>query len=343
VAGVSRRFILRDREAREAEEAARLAPAAQASATSLGRARPDAPDAMRTAFERDRDRIMHSKAFRRLKHKTQVFVNPDDDHYVTRLTHTIQVTQIARAIAAALSLNEALAEAIALGHDVGHSPFGHTGEEALSPYFPTTGGWHHAAQSLRVFEALEDLNLTWEVRDGIRAHSWRIEPPPTTQEALCVRYADRIAYLTHDALDAMRAGLLVEDDFPAAMRSRFGPPGSAWVGGMIRAVVEGALDSGEVRMRDDVLADMHGLRDFMFERVYLAPSQRQRHRAAIEVIRRLMDHHLEHPEDLPTTYRDTDADRVTQAADFVSGMTDRYALRSHRRIFGEPGMDDRDV
>ena len=197
---------------------------------------------MRTAFERDRDRIMHSKAFRRLKHKTQVFVNPEGDHYVTRLTHTIQVTQIARALAAALSLNEALAEAIGLGHDVGHSPFGHTGEEALSPYFPTTGGWHHAAQSVRIYEVLEDINLSWEVRDGIRAHSWKIDPPPTTQEAHCVRYADRIAYLTHDALDAMRAGMLTADEFPAAMTARFGAPGSSWVGGMIEAVIEGSLD-----------------------------------------------------------------------------------------------------
>jgi len=337
------RFILRDREAREAEEDIRLAPAALRSVASRGRERPEAPDLMRTIFERDRDRIMHSKAFRRLKHKTQVFVNPEDDHYVTRLTHTIQVTQIARAIAAALSLNEGLAEAIALGHDVGHSPFGHTGEEALSPYFPTTGGWHHAGQSVRVYETLEDLNLAWEVRDGIRAHSWKIDPPPTTQEALCVRYADRIAYLTHDALDAIRAGLLTEEEFPAAMRARFGPPGSAWISGMIAAVVEGALDFGEVRMSDGVLAEMHELRGFMFERVYLAPSQRLRHRAAVEVIRRLMDHHLEHPEDLPATYRDTDADRVTQAADFVSGMTDRYALRTHRRLFGERGSDDRDL
>ncbi len=170
-------FIRRDRETREIEEAVRLAPAALRSADSRGREREEAPDPMRTIFERDRDRIMHCKAFRRLKHKTQVFVNPED-HTVTRLTHTIQVTQIARALAAALSLNEALTEAIALGHDVGHSPFGHTGEEALSPYFPTTGGWHHAAQSVRVFEVLEDLNLAWEVRDGIRAHSWKIEPPP---------------------------------------------------------------------------------------------------------------------------------------------------------------------
>jgi dGTPase len=334
------RFILRDRLAREAEEATRLAPAAMRSADSRGRRRDEPPDDMRTIFERDRDRIMHSKAFRRLKHKTQVFVNPEDDHYVTRLTHTIQVTQIARGLAADLSLNEALAEAIALGHDVGHSPFGHTGEEALSPYFPTTGGWHHAAQSVRVYEVLEDLNLSWEVRDGIRAHSWKVEPPPTTQEALCVRYADRIAYLTHDALDAMRAGLLAGDDFPAAISLRFGPPGSTWIGGMIEAVVDGALASGEVRMDEEVLAEMNELRDFMFERVYLAPAQRRHHEQAIEVIRRLMDHHLDHPDDVPASFRDSDADRVTQAADYVAGMTDRFALRTYERLFGRPGMDD---
>ena len=296
---------------------------------------------MRTAFERDRDRIMHSKAFRRLKHKTQVFVNPEGDHYVTRLTHTIQVTQIARSLAAALSLNEPLAEAIGLGHDVGHSPFGHTGEEALSPYFPTTGGWHHAAQSVRIFEVLEDLNLTWEVRDGIRAHSWRVEPPPTTQEALCVRYADRIAYLTHDALDAMRAGLLTADEFPPGMTTRFGPPSSStWIGGMIDAVVEGTLEAGEVRMREDVLDDMNELRDFMFERVYLSPSQREPQAQAIDVIRRLMDHHLRHPEDIPASYREAGADRVTQATDYIAGMTDRYALQVHERLYGYAGMED---
>jgi dGTPase len=333
-------FVLRDRVAREAEEETRLAPAALHSVDSRGRLRPEVPDPLRTVFERDRDRIMHSKAFRRLKHKTQVFVNPEDDHFVTRLTHTIQVTQIARALAAALSLNEALTEAIALGHDVGHSPFGHTGEEALSPYFPTTGGWHHAAQSVRVFEVLEDLNLAWEVRDGIRAHSWKIDPPPTTQEALCVRYADRIAYLTHDALDAVRAGLLTADAFPAAMTARFGAPGSSWIGGMIDAVIAGSLAAGTIRMSDDVLADMHALRDFMFEHVYLAPLQRQRQRQAIEVIRRLMDHHLEHPAELPASYRDNDADRVTQAADYIAGMTDRFALRTHERIFGSAGMDE---
>jgi len=335
---MSERFVLRDRAVREAEET-RLAPAAFRSAESRGRARPDEPDPMRTAFERDRDRIMHSKAFRRLKHKTQVFVHPEGDHYVTRLTHTIQVTQIARALARALSLNEPLAEAIGLGHDVGHSPFGHTGEEALSPYFPTTGGWHHAAQSVRIFEVLEDLNLTWEVRDGIRAHSWKIEPPPATQEAVCVRYADRIAYLTHDALDAMRAGVLTAAEFPRAMTERFGPPASStWIGGMIDAVIEGSLAAGQVCMDEAVLVDMNELRDFMFERVYLSPAQRRPQAEAIDVIRRLMDHHLSHPDDIPASYRDTDADRVVQATDYIAGMTDRYALRVHERLYGYAGM-----
>src|SRR4051795_2907314 len=231
-------FRLVDRAAREREEEA-LAPAATRVAQTRGRARPEPEDPLRTAFERDRDRILHAKAFRRLKHKTQVFLNPDGDHFVTRLTHTLQVTQVARSLACALGLNETLAEAIALGHDLGHSPFGHIGEDALEPYVP--GGWHHAAQGVRIVEVLERLNLTWEVRDGIRAHSWKIDPPPETREAECVRYADRIGYLSHDALDAVRAGVLRSDDLPARARSVFGEPGSSMVGAMIDAVVEGSL------------------------------------------------------------------------------------------------------
>jgi dGTPase len=279
---------------------------------------------------------LHSKAFRRLKHKTQVFINPEGDHFVTRLSHTLQVTQIARSLAAALSLNEPLAEAIALGHDVGHSAFGHTGEDALSPYFPDRG-WHHAAQSVRIFEVLEDLNLTWEVRDGIRAHSWKIEPPPSTEEALCVRYGDRIAYLTHDAQDAMRAGVLSPEDFPAAVRDRFGQPGRVWVDAMINAVIDESLAAGSVRMDAPTLAVMNELRDFMFERVYLSEVQRLHTRAAIELIRRLVDYHLEHPEKIPDSYRDTDADPITQVVDYVAGMTDRYALQVHDRLFGLNG------
>jgi dGTPase len=324
-------LVRRDRQARETEEE-RLSAVATRSSGSRGRVRPEEPDPYRTAFERDRDRIIHSKAFRRLKHKTQVFLNPEGDHFVTRLTHTLQVAQIARSLAAALSLNEALAEAIALGHDVGHTPFGHTGEDALSPYFPPDG-WHHAAQSVRLYEVLEDLNLTWEVRDGIRAHTWKISPPPVTTEAMTVRYADRIAYLTHDALDALRAGVLAEPDFPPHLIERLGTPGRQWIGELITAVIDESLRSGEIRMDDETLGLMHELRDFMFERVYLRPEQAAQQEVAVDLLRRLMDHHLEHPDDVPASFRRTDADLVTQVGDYVSGMTDRFAEAAGVRLF----------
>ncbi len=328
-------FIRRDRLAREAEEG-RLAPAATRSGNSRGRVRPEEPDEFRTAFERDRDRILHSKAFRRLKHKTQVFINPDGDHFLTRLTHTLQVTQISRSLAAALSLNETLAEAIALGHDVGHSPFGHTGETALSPYVKG-GEWHHAAQSVRVFEVLEDLNLSWEVRDGIRAHSWKVEPPPATHEAMTVRYGDRIAYLTHDALDALRAGVLSTADFPTHALERFGKPGRLWIDEMINAVIDHSLASGEVAMDPPTLAVMNELRNFMFEHVYLSERQQLHNEPAVALIRRLVDYHLAHPDEIPDSYRDTDADLTTQVVDYVAGMTDRFAQQAHDRLFGLTG------
>ena len=321
----------RDRGTREAEEAG-LSPSATRSSASRGRVRPEEPDQFRTAFERDRDRIIHSKAFRRLKHKTQVFLNPEGDHFVTRLTHTMQVTQVARSLAAALSLNEPLAEAIALGHDVGHSPFGHTGEDALSPYF-APGEWHHAAQSIRVFEVLEDANLTWEVRDGIRAHSWRIDPPPATPEAFCVRFADRIAYLAHDALDALRAGTLGRDAFPRGVLERFGEPGREWISAMINAVIDESLLTGVVRMDTATLAIMNELRDFMFEHVYQSTEQLHQQRRAVAIIRDLMDWHLEHPNEIPASYRQVEASLVVQAADYISGMTDRFALATHDRLF----------
>jgi dGTPase len=327
-------FRLTDRSLRERAEE-QLAPSATRSAASRGREVPEPEDALRTAFERDRDRILHAKAFRRLKHKTQVFLNPDGDHYVTRLTHTLQVTQIARSLARALGLNETLAEAIALGHDVGHSPFGHLGEDALEPYVP--GGWHHAAQGVRIVEVLEHLNLTWEVRDGIRSHTWRISPPPATREGECVRYADRIAYLSHDALDAVRAGVLRPEDLPAAARSTFGEPGSDMVGSMIAFVVEGSLSSaqaaGAVVMSPGPLEAMHELRAFMFERVYASEVAAGKKHVAIDVIRRLVDHHLAHPDEIAESYRDPDADVVTQVVDYVSGMTDRFALATHDRLF----------
>ncbi|MFD2091384.1 HD domain-containing protein [Blastococcus deserti] len=327
-------FRFTDRAARERAEE-QLAPAATRAAASRGRARPEPEDPLRTAFERDRDRILHAKAFRRLKHKTQVFLNPDGDHFVTRLTHTLQVTQVARSLARALGLNDSLAEAIALAHDVGHSPFGHIGEEAFDPY--VAGGWHHAAQGVRIVETLEDLNLTWEVRDGVRAHSWKIDPPPATREGECVRYADRIGYLSHDALDAIRAGVIRPADLPARAREVFGEPGSEMVGTMIDAVLEGSLSgngpAGAVVMAPGPLAAMHELRAFMFERVYASETAAGQKHVAIDVIRRLVDHHLAHPELIPASYRDTEADAVTQVVDYVSGMTDRFALSMHDRLF----------
>jgi dGTPase len=321
----------RDRRAREAEEE-RLSPSATRSTASQGRERPEQPDEFRTAFERDRDRIIHSKAFRRLKHKTQVFLNPEGDHFVTRLTHTMQVTQVARALAAALSLNEPLAEAIALGHDVGHSPFGHTGEDALGPYF-APAEWHHAAQSVRILEVLEDQNLTWEVRDGIRAHSWKVDPPPATPEAFCVRFADRIAYLAHDGVDALRAGVLDRAAFPAAVMERFGEPGRPWISSMINAVIDESLRTGAVRMDEPTLAVMNELREFMFANVYESAEQQRQQRRAVTVIRDLMDWHLEHPHEIPDSYRQDEAPLPVQAADYIAGMTDRYALATHDRLF----------
>jgi len=326
---VSDSFLLRTREVRETAEVG-LAAAATRSSTSAGRARAEEPDEFRTAFERDRDRILHTKAFRRLKHKTQVFLNPEGDHFVTRLTHTLQVTQVARSLAAALGLNEDLAEAIALGHDVGHSPFGHIGEDALSPY--VNGGWHHAAQSVRIFEVLEDKNLSVEVLDGIRAHSWKISPPPATPEGACVRYADRIAYLSHDALDAVRAGLLVESDFPADVRARFGHPGSEMVGSMIVAVVSNSLLGDAVTMSAADLDVMSDFRDFMFERVYFSDHHLDRKAKAITIIRDLVDLHHAKPDLMPSSYRDHGTDSLSQAVDYVAGMTDRFATSAHARL-----------
>jgi len=322
-------FSLRTRAVREAAEQT-LAAAATRSSDSVGRARPEEPDEFRTAFERDRDRILFTKAFRRLKHKTQVFLNPEGDHFVTRLTHTLQVTQVARSLAAALGLNEHLAEAIALGHDVGHSPFGHIGEDALSPY--VEGGWHHAAQSVRIFEVLEDRNLSAEVLDGIRAHSWKISPPPSTPEGDCVRYADRIAYLSHDALDAVRAGLLVEADFSAEVRHRFGHPGSEMVGSMIDAVVSNSVLGETVTMSAPDLAVMSDFRNFMFERVYFSDHHLEHKARAITIIRDLVDLHHAKPDLMPTTYRDHGTDTLSQAVDYVAGMTDRFATSVHARL-----------
>jgi dGTPase len=330
-------FRRRTRQEAERLERELLAPAATRSTRSKGRVIDEEPDPYRTAFERDRDRILHSKAFRRLKHKTQVFINPEDDHFVTRLTHTLQVTQIGRSIATFLSLNETLTEAICLGHDVGHAPFGHTGEDALADYVDAE--WLHSQQGLRIFQVLEPINLTWEVLDGIRAHSWKIDPPPATPEGTVCRYADRIAYLTHDVLDAMRAGIIAETDLPAAAMNRFGEPGSPWISAMIASVIEESIATGEVAMEPDCLEVMHELRDFMFERVYLRPETEAHKRRVFTVIHELVDHFLDNPSQIPDTYRSPESSELGQVIDYVAGMTDRFALRLHDGLFRPEAID----
>ncbi len=320
-----RRVTRRDRERHEDKW---LAPAATRSSASRGRRTAEEPDTYRTVFERDRDRILHSKAFRRLKHKTQVFINPEGDHYVTRLTHTLAVTQVGRGIAAALGLNETLTEAICLAHDVGHSPFGHTGEDAISEFLGTE--WLHSAHGVRVFEELEPLNLTWEVRDGIRAHSWKIAEPPHTPEGWVCRFADRIAYLAHDAEDALRAGVLEVSDLPQASLATFGDHPQEWIGTMISAVVEESRLQGHVTMQPAALEAMHELRSFLFANVYLRPQSEPERTRATRVVHDLLEHFAQRPAELPEGF-DT-GDVTDNVVDYVAGMTDRFAIRLHEQL-----------
>lgn len=319
------------RELREARERD-LSPLATRVVDSRGRAEPEAPDRLRTAFEVDRDRIAHSKAFRRLKHKTQVFINPEGDHIVTRMSHTLQVTQIACSISRALDLNHDLTEAICLGHDCGHTPFGHTGEAALSEYIED-GEWLHSAQGVRIFSKLEPKNLSWEVLDGIRAHTWRVKPPPHTAEGWVCRFADRIAYLNHDLLDAVRAEVLTVSDLPADIIDVMGPfEGGRWIGVMIDAVLDESMRRGKVVMRADVLGAMRALRDFMFERVYLRPESGAQAAQARQVIHDLVDYLRRNPELLPQSDVAAQDDLLTRVLDYVAGMTDRFALNLHARV-----------
>ncbi|MFW5933318.1 MAG: HD domain-containing protein [Actinomycetota bacterium] len=326
----------RTREVREREERQRLAAIATCACDTAGREQAEPEDRDRTAFERDRDRILHSKAFRRLKHKTQVFLNPDGDHFVTRLTHTLQVAQVGRSIANALALNEPLTEAICLGHDIGHAPFGHTGEDALSPF--VDGGWQHAIHGVRVVERLEPLNLTREVRDGIRQSSWRNDPPPTTAEGMVCRFADRIAYLAHDAEDAQRAGVLRPDDVPEHLRRRFGHPGRGWIDTMVGMVIDDSVAAGRITMADEHLEPMTDLRTWMFERVYLRPEARTQAQRAVRVIQDLVRWYAEHPGDVPEAYRLDDGDDRRAAVDYVAGMSDRFAMRAHDQRFRPAGL-----
>jgi dGTPase len=292
------------------------------------RARPEEDSSLRTPFQRDRDRIVHSKAFRRLKHKTQVFVAPQGDHYRTRLTHTLEVTQVSRTVARALRLNEDLVEAIGLGHDLGHPPFGHIGEATLdaclTERFGT--GFRHFEHSLRVVDVIEGLNLNQAVRDGIARHSSRA-PEPATREGAIVRLVDRIAYINHDIDDALRAGVIAPGDLPAREIEVLGDSGSRRIDTLVHDLVEQSARAGEIVQGEEVGDAMAGLRTFMFERVYMGEEARREHARIDTILRALFDHYVEHPP--PGVEGATLAERVT---DRIAGMTDRFSIREFEAL-----------
>jgi dGTPase len=287
---------------------------------------PDSP--LRTPFQRDRDRIVHSKSFRRLKHKTQVFVAPEGDHYRTRLTHTLEACGIARTVARALGLNEDLTEAIGLGHDLGHPPFGHAGEEALDAALRERcgGGFRHNEHSLRVVEALErdgqGLNLTEQVRDGILNHTGPTKP--ATMEGRIVKLVDRVAYINHDIDDGLRAGILLAEDLPAAEIELLGPTGSRRIDTLVRDIVERSRAAGDIVQSEEIGGAMLRLRKFMFDRVYLGPQARREHDRVARTMDGLFGHYLEHPEEVPRW--DPGASECQRVADYIAGMTDRYCI-----------------
>ncbi len=290
------------------------------------RAEPDSP--LRTPFQRDRDRIVHSKAFRRLKHKTQVFIAPEGDHYRTRLTHTLEACGIARTVARSLGLNEDLTEAIGLGHDLGHPPFGHTGEEALDEATRKAcgGGFKHNVHSLRVVDALEregeGLNLTEPVRDGILNHTG--PDKPATLEGRVVKLVDRVAYINHDIDDALRAGILRLEDLPAAEIELLGPTGSARIDTLVRDIVAHSAGTADIAQGREVGGAMLRLRKFMFERVYLGEEARREHERAQRAVSGLFSHYMEHPAEVPEG--EPGADDCQRVVDYIAGMTDRFCI-----------------
>ena len=293
---------------------------------------PDSP--LRTPFQRDRDRVVHSKAFRRLKHKTQVFVAPEGDHYRTRLTHTLEACGISRTVARALGLNEDLTEAIGLGHDLGHPPFGHIGEEVLDEALREQGGsgFRHNEHSLRVVERLEregkGLNLTEQVRDGILRHTGPEQP--ATLEGRVVRVVDRVAYINHDIDDAVRAGILAEDDLPEAEIALLGPTGSKRIDTLVTDMVERSRQAGDIAQGEEVGGAMLRLRKFMFDRVYLGPEARSEQERVRISLRSLFDHYLAHPDEVPIG--ETDADALQRVTDYIAGMTDRFAIARFKAL-----------
>ncbi len=321
------------------------------SMNSRGRLRDEDPSSLRTAFQRDRDRIIHSKSFRRLSHKTQVFIAPSGDHYMTRLTHTLLVSQIARTISRALNLNEDLTESISLGHDLGHTPFGHNGEEVLNQLLP--GGFHHNQQSLRVAEVLEDgqgLNLTWEVRDGILKHSKGLMDPfkpgtgePETLEGQVCRIADLVAYLDHDINDAVRAGIIMEDEIPVEVVETLGSRTSERIDTMVTDIVHASwaatgLATSEqeirIRMSPRIKSVVTRLSRFLLERVYSYCSGLEDAVKARKIVKDLFEYYCRYPGGMPPEFLRLAGENVPRgAADYVAGMTDRFAIGLHSQLF----------
>ena len=311
-----------------------LSPYAALSENTRGRVREAAECPIRTPYQRDRDKVIHCKAFRRLKHKTQVFLSPEGDHYRTRLTHTLEVAQIARTIARALRLNEDLTEAVALGHDLGHTPFGHAGERALNRLMPN--GFRHYEQSVRVVERLENdgrgLNLTFEVRDGIRCHTTGQEA--RTMEGRIIRWADKIAYMNHDIDDAIRAGVIRESDIPRDITAVLGDTKNKRITTMVTSLIRNS-PAGVVDMDADVLEAYDALHEFMYEAVYLNDYAKREEKKVPHLIESLFGYYVRHPDRLPESMREiAEADGKEQAAcDYIAGMTDRFAVDLYSNLF----------
>ena len=324
------------RERIEQQEHQILSPYAAFADESRGRTVPEAERDSRTCFQRDIDRILHSKSFRRLMHKTQVFLQPEGDHYRTRMTHTLEVSRIARSIACGLRLNENLVEAMALGHDLGHTPFGHAGEVALSEV--TGKKFCHNEQSLRVVDLLEHggvgLNLCYETRMGILGHTWG-ERMPETLEGSVIRYADRIAYINHDIDDAMRAGILCEGDIPREISDVLGTSHSERINTLAEELISCSQDSDTLKMRPEVDNAMGALRSFLFERVYRSPVAKGEESKARDILKRLFDYYIHHPGQLPADFRpQLDFEGMERVVcDYIAGMTDKYAIYKFEQIF----------
>ena len=333
------------REELERQEHRKLNPRASFADQSKGRPRYEEPREgdVRTCYQRDTDRIVHSKAFRRLMHKTQVFLQPEGDHYRTRMTHTLEVTRIARTITLALGLNEDLAEAIAMGHDLGHTPFGHAGEDALSRCMGKP--FRHNEQSLRVVDVLakdgKGLNLTHEVRNGILCHTG--DPWPSTLEGMVVRRSDQIAYVNHDIDDAIRAGILTDDDIPKAITDILGHSHRDRINTLVIDAISTSREAGEICLSPDVDKALRDLRSFMFERVYRNPVAKSEERKAKDMLQRLFEYYYTHPDALPEDFQPQMSFEGLErtVCDYIAGMTDNYAIDKFNEIFIPTGWQVR--